>query len=196
MSLKEWSAIAKGFFGRGLFPHQLSFALGSALRRLVLSPEELANRLHLSQDARVLEVGPGPGYFSVEVARRLSQGRLELFDLQREMLEQARRRIEGAALRNVGFTQGDAGHLPFGEEQFDVVFLVAVLDEVADSVACLRDIHRTLRPGGLLSITEQPGDPDFLPLPTVRALAKGAGFEFMEQFGCGKNYTANFRKPY
>jgi ubiquinone/menaquinone biosynthesis C-methylase UbiE len=60
--------------------------LGSALRRLVLSPEKLADCLHPDEAARVLEIGPGPGYFSVEVARRLSQGRLDLFDLQREML--------------------------------------------------------------------------------------------------------------
>jgi ubiquinone/menaquinone biosynthesis C-methylase UbiE len=195
MGLKEWKAAIKGFFGRGLFPHQLSFLLGSALRRFVLSPEELADRLHLSQAARVLELGPGPGYFSVEIAHRLPRGRLELFDLQREMLKQARRRLERAGMSNVGFTRGDAVHLPFSEKQFDVVFLVAVLGEVADSAACVQDIYRTLRPGGLLSITEQPGDPDFLPLSTIRALAERAGFEFVERFGHGKNYTANFRKP-
>ena len=193
MSVGEWGKAIRGFFGRGLFPHQLSFVLGSALRRFVLSPGELADRLHLKESSRVLEVGPGPGYFSVEVARRLPQGRLELFDLQREMLEQARRRLERAGLHNVGFTQGDACNLPYGENQFDVVFLVAVLGEVADPATCLRDIHRTLRPGGLLSITEQPGDPDFLPLPTVRALAEQQGFEFIECYGQGKNYTANFR---
>ena len=60
--------------------------------------------------------------------------------------------------------------------------------------ACLQDLYRTLRPGGLLSLTEQPGDPDFLPLPTVRALAEQQGFEFVESYGRGKNYTANFRK--
>jgi len=115
MSVGKWGKAIRGFFGRGLFPHQLSFVLGSALRRFVLSPGELADRLHLKESSRVLEVGPGPGYFSVEVARRLPQGRLELFDLQREMLEQARRRLERAGLHNVGFTQGDACNLPYGE---------------------------------------------------------------------------------
>jgi len=191
----RWKDAVRGFFGHGTYPHQLSFLLGSALRRLVLPPERLADRLHLNEAARVLEVGPGPGYFSVEVARCLPQGRLELFDLQREMLGQARRRLERAGLRNVGFTQGDAVHLPFGESRFDVVFLVAVLGEVPDPAECLRGIYRTLRPGGTLSITEQPGDPDFVPLPTVRALAEQQGFEFVETYGRGKNYTANFKKP-
>jgi len=118
-----------------------------------------------------------------------------LFDLQKEMLEKARRKLETVGLRNVGFTQGDAGHLPFGENQFDVVFLVAVLGETPNPAACLQGIYCTLRPAGLLSITEQPGDPDFMPLPTVRALAEQQGFEFVESYGRGKNYTVNFRKP-
>ncbi|RLF40416.1 MAG: methyltransferase type 11, partial [Thermoplasmata archaeon] len=75
------------------------------------------------------------------------------------------------------------------------VFLVAVLGEVSDPAACLEGIYRTLRPSGLLSITEQPGDPDFLPLSVVRALAEQQGFEFVESYGKKKNYTANFRKP-
>ncbi|NOZ28553.1 MAG: class I SAM-dependent methyltransferase [Chloroflexi bacterium] len=195
MNWREWKSTIKGFFGRGTYPHQLSFVLGSALRRLVLSPGELAGRLHLDATSRVLEVGPGPGYFSVEVARRIPQGRLELIDLQREMLEKARRRLQAAGACNAGFTQGDARTLPFAGMTFDVAFLVAVLGEVPDPAACLRGIHRVLRPGGLLSITEQPGDPDALPLPTVRGLAERAGFEFVESFGRGKNYTANFRKP-
>jgi len=193
MQWQRWKAVLKGTFGRGVHSHETSFSLTLPLRRLVLSPETLAGRLCLEASLRVLEVGPGPGDFSAEVARRLPQGRLELFDLQREMLESARRRL--AAVENVGFTQGDARRLPFNEETFDVAFLVAVLGEVPDPAACLRSVYRTLRPGGLFSNTEQPGDPDFLSPEAVRALAERAGFEFVEQFGRGKNYTANFRKP-
>ena len=191
----QWTSVLSGFFRRGVYPHQLAFALDSPLRRLILSPEELARRLHLAEDARVLEIGPGPGYFSLEVARRLPQGRLELLDLQMAMLEKVRRKLEAADLHNAGFAQGDATQLPFRQGEFDVVFLVAVLGEVPDPAACLRDIHRVLRPGGLLSVTEQPGDPDFQPLPVVRSLAEAQGFAFVERFGRYRNYTANFSKP-
>ncbi len=187
--------ILQGFFGRGICPYQLSFVLDSSLRRFILSPRELADRLHIKKDSRVLEVGPGSGYFSVEIARRIPRGHLELFDLQSEMLEKARLKIERAGLNNVGFTRGDAVNLPFKEGEFDIVFLVAVLGEVSDRVLCLRSIYRVLRPSGLLSITEQPGDPDFLPLSVVRSLAEEQGFEFIESYGRKKNYTANFIKP-
>ena len=186
--------ILRRFFGKGTYPSQLSFWLDFPLRRLILSPQKLADRLHLRENFRVLEIGPGPGYFSVEVAQRIPQGHLELFDIQKEMLEKARCKIEKARLHNVGFTQGDATNLPFGENEFDVVFLVAVLGEVSDKVRCLSAIYRILKPSGLLSITEQPGDPDFLPLSVVRSLAEKQGFEFVGSYGKKKNYTANFRK--
>jgi len=191
----EYEGTIKRFLGKGTYPCHLSFILDSPLRKLILSPQKLADRLHLKENSRVLEMGPGSGYFSVEVARRIPYGHLELFDLQQEMLEKARVKLEKAGLHNAGFTQGDAINLPFGENAFDVVFLVAVLGEVTDPEVCLRGIYRILRPSGLLSITEQPGDPDFLPLPVVRLLAEKAGFEFVESYGKKKNYTANFRKP-
>ena len=58
------------------------------------------------------------------MARRISHGRLELLDVQGEMLEKARQKIVAAGLRNVGFIQGDAAALPFKGRSFDIVFLV------------------------------------------------------------------------
>ncbi len=193
MGFTDWRGVVKRFWGRGVCPYQLSLVLDSPFRRFILSPQKLADRLHLAEDSRVLEIGPGSGYFSVEVARRIPRGHLELLDLQLGMLKKARRKLVAAGLHNTGFTVGDAVGLPFGEDTFDVVFLVAVLGEVTDPVACLQDIHRILRPSGLLSVTEQPGDPDFLPLPVVRSLAEQQGFELLESYGKRKNYTANFK---
>ena len=116
MRWQRWKEVLKGYFGRGVHPHEMSFSLTLPLRRLILSPETLAERLHLDASFKVLEVGPGPGYFSAEVARRLAEGRLELFDLQRGMLEAARQRLAAAGIHNVGFTQGDARRLPFSDE--------------------------------------------------------------------------------
>ena len=52
----------------------------------------------------MLEIDPDSGYFSVEVARCIPQRHLELFDLQKEMLEKALHKLESAGLHNVGFT--------------------------------------------------------------------------------------------
>jgi len=190
----EFKDVARRGLGRGICPHQLSFLLESGFRRLILSPETLADRLELKQDARVIELGPGPGYFSRAVARRIPKGCLLLVDLQREMLHKAGKKLQKSGLRNVAFVQANGSALPIPSDAADCVFLVAVLGEVVDSRACLREIHRALRPGGLLSITEQPGDPDFVPLPNARELAESVGFRFEKVYGGGKNYTASFRK--
>jgi ubiquinone/menaquinone biosynthesis C-methylase UbiE len=194
MCWAEFKDILKRGAGRGTCPHQLAFLLELSLRRLILSPDRLAERLELKETSRVLELGPGPGYFSRAVARHMPRGYLLLVDLQREMLQKARGKLARSGLRNVGFVQADAAALPVSSGAWDCVFLVAVLGEVSDPRSSLREIYRVLRPGGLLSLTEQPGDPDFIALPEARALVEGVGFRLERVYGGGKNYTASFRK--
>lgn len=194
MSMAKWKDRLRRFFGQGVCPYEFSFVLESALRRLILSPETLAERLHLTPQSQVLEVGPGPGFFSPAVARRLGEGRLLLYDIQHGMLRKARAKLERAGAQNVGYVQGDARWMPLADRCVDVAFLVAVLGEVPSPSQCLCELHRVLKPDGLLSITEQPGDPDFRPLPVVEGMTEGQGFSLLETYGHGKNYTANFRK--
>ena len=70
--------------------------------------------LALKGDEHVLELNTGPGYFSLEIARRLTTGRLDMFDIQPEMLAMAIRKLQQAGHLEVGFHVGDAGvDLPF-----------------------------------------------------------------------------------
>lgn len=182
--------------GHPAFPHQMSFLLELPLRKLILSPRQIVDRLHLSATSKVLEVGCGPGFFSAEIARRVPEGHLELFDLQPEMLEKARHKIEAAGQsRVVGYTSGDAREMKFSEASFDVALLVSVLGEVPEPRRCLAGLHRIVRPGGLLSITESLPDPDFWSFPTLRSRVEEEGFGFAERFGPRWSYTANFRRP-
>jgi ubiquinone/menaquinone biosynthesis C-methylase UbiE len=183
--------------GRGAdyFPYQLWFLLDNPLRRLLVNPRRLIDRLELSGSEDVLEVGPGPGLFSVELARRLTSGRLELLELQPEMLAKARRKLDRAGCSNVGFHAGDAGGgLPFSDGSFDVAFLAAVLGEVTDKPACVRSLARVLRPGGLLVVQEFFPDPDRMRVPEIRGLAEPAGFRFIGAQGRPWNYTVRFRR--
>ena len=147
------------------------------LRGLILSPKGLVKRLNLRPDSKVLELGPGPGCFSLEVARAVPEGRLVLVDVQQEMLDLAKERLDGKGIGNIECRRADPISLPAENESFDVVFLVAVLGEVPDRSACLREIHRVPRPDGLLSIPEfKIGDPDSIPRPELLASVQPAGF--------------------
>lgn len=179
--------------GRGIFPYQLAWFLELPARRLVMSPELLASRLPLRPGASVLEVGPGSGVYSLEVARRIPAGRLELFDIQPEMLARCRAKCATAGLANVGFTTGDGASLPFADASFDLVYMVTVFGEVHDQDACIESIRRVLKPEGVLSVSEHMPDPDFTPFDALRRQVEGAGFRLEGRFGSRWAYTANFR---
>lgn len=194
MNLSKWRDIFDRFAGRGVYPHELAFLLESPLRRLILSPQQLADRLSLSPSSRVLEIGPGPGYFSVEVARRIPGGHLTLFDIQHPMLQKSRAKLSHSGANHCSFAQGSADRLPFQDNSLDVVFLVTVLGEVPEPGECLAAIHRVLRPGAVVSITEQSGDPDALSQVELQQLAERTGFHLVGQFTFRGGFTLNFQK--
>ena len=61
------SRIIKNFGSKGVFPYQFAFTLLIPLRNIFLSPKKLISRLELKEDSIVLEIGPGPGYFSLKL---------------------------------------------------------------------------------------------------------------------------------
>lgn len=169
---------------RSPFPHQATFILDNPVRRAWLKPAGIIAGLGLTGSERVLEIGPGPGFFSVEIARRLTHGRLDLFDIQPEMLEKARRHLESAGFTDVGFTTGEASEeFPFPDNMFDTAFLAAVIGEVPDQPACICSLSRVLKPGGRLVFLEMFPDPDRLGVHELRALAEPAGFDFVGASG-------------
>lgn len=112
------------------FPHQAAFVLDNPIHRRLVNPGGVVEQLALGGGERVLEIGPGPGIFSIEIARRLTTGRLDLFDVQPQMLDKVKRKVDAAGYRNVQFHSGDASDgLPFPDNTFDVAFLASVLGE-------------------------------------------------------------------
>lgn len=147
--------------GKGkVFPHQKAGSLLNPVRRLIQSPQAVVRWIGLRGDETVLELGCGPGYFSIALRDATPHGRLVLFDLQPEMLGMARKRVGRHG--NVTTVAGNAMSLPFPAETFGVVFIAAVLGEVPDRQACLKEVRRALRPGGRLVVNEVRGDPDYI----------------------------------
>lgn len=180
---------------RGYFPHQLSWALDNRLRHWLIAPSTLAERLPITPASRILEVGPGSGYFSRELIRRVPDGRLELLDLQPEMLAKAVASFGASLPSNLSCTAADAsGPLPFEDESFDIVLLVTVLGELPDRDSALRSFHRVLRPGGTLAVHEHVPDPDRIDPASLAALARRHGFRSGATWGPRWNYTALFEK--
>jgi ubiquinone/menaquinone biosynthesis C-methylase UbiE len=122
---------------------------------------------------RLLEVGPGTGYYSLPVAEWLSPGgSLDVLDVQQEMLDHTLRRAREEGIANITATRADACELPYGDDSFDGAYLVTVLGEIPDQDAALRELRRVVRPGGRIVVGELFGDPHMV---THSALAQRAG---------------------
>jgi ubiquinone/menaquinone biosynthesis C-methylase UbiE len=153
------------------------------------------DRTGIRPGERVLELGPGPGAFTVDAALRAGpEGRLIVVDIQPKMIAQVERRVRQAGLTNVETHVGSAHHLPLQNGCVDRAFLVTVLPEIPDRRLALAELHRVLRPGGALSVTEEFSDPDYLFLSETIRLVEAAGFRLAERYGTPWVYTANFRK--
>jgi ubiquinone/menaquinone biosynthesis C-methylase UbiE len=145
---------------------------------------------------RLLEVGPGTGYFALPIAERLGdRGRLEAYDLQQEMVDHVMRRAKEAGLKNVTGWTGDAQEMLFEPNRFDGAYLTLVLGEIPDQDAALRELARVVKPGGRVVVGEFALDPHYVTFSSLRERAERAGLEFERRAGGGFAYFARFRVP-
>jgi ubiquinone/menaquinone biosynthesis C-methylase UbiE len=145
---------------------------------------------------RVLEIGPGTGYYTLDMAEWISPaGELDIFDLQREMLDHTLRGAHERGLSNVTATQGDARGLPYPDESFDAAYLVAVLGEIPDQPAAMRELARVLKPGGRLVVGELFGDPHWVRPRRLRERGQAAGLVATRRSGTPLGYFARLDKP-
>ncbi|MGH2952477.1 MAG: class I SAM-dependent methyltransferase [Solirubrobacterales bacterium] len=145
---------------------------------------------------RVLEIGPGTGYYTLDMAAWVGPGgRIDIFDIQQQFLDHTLDRASRRGLDNVHATQGDARELPYEDGTFDACVLVAVLGEIPDPEAALREIGRVLRSDGRLVVGELAfPDPHFTAPGALRRRAEGAGLRLEHRDGPPFGYFARLVK--
>ncbi len=145
---------------------------------------------------RVLEVGPGTGYYTLDVAQQLApDGTLDILDIQQQMLDHTMRRAGERGITNIVPTQGDAVVLPYPDDTFDAAYITVTLGEIPDQKAALRELRRVLKPGGRLVVGEIFGDPHMVTFGSLRARAEEAGLRFEQRLGGRLAYFARFHAP-
>ncbi len=166
------------------------------LRRWIHPVGEMLEKFRLKRGDTVLELGPGPGYFTVEASRMVSaEGRVLCLDIQPEMIALLRGRLDEGQVANAHPLVGDATSLPLADGSVDSAFVVGVLGEIPDRPRALAELRRVLKSGGALSITEYLGDPDYQLEDSVRDLCRASGFEVLDHSRERLGYTMSFTAP-
>jgi ubiquinone/menaquinone biosynthesis C-methylase UbiE len=149
-----------------------------------ITRERLREALEPKPGERLLEVGPGTGYYSLPVADWIRPGgRLDMLDVQQEMLDHTMLRAAEAGLDNITPARGDAREMPYEDGSFDGAFLVTVLGEVPDQDAALRELRRVVKPGGRIVVGELFGDPHMVTHKALRRRAEAAGLQVQGGLG-------------
>jgi ubiquinone/menaquinone biosynthesis C-methylase UbiE len=101
----------------------------------------------------VLDLGAGTGNVAVRLAR-LGK-RVIAVDIARAMLERLKRKIEPSLIDRLQIIEDTAEHLPqLRDESVDGVNVLLALFDMSDALLALKEAVRTLRPGGVLAVTE------------------------------------------
>ena len=144
-----------------LFPPQDLGLLEQPDRTLWQKPEQIMDALNIADGSRVADIGAGSGWFTIRLAQRVGpKGIVYAQDVQREMLEATRRRVQREGLRNIEtrLGVGTSPNLPIAA--LDAVLAVDTYPEVDvdDRVVFLKNLAAALKPAGRLGIVNyKPG---------------------------------------
>ena len=109
---------------------------------------------HLRPDARLLDVGVGPGTITVDLAARLPAGEVVGVDNAAAAVAATRALGEERGVTNLRVALADVYALDEPDASFDVVHAHQVLQHLADPVAALTEMARVCRPGGLVAVRD------------------------------------------
>ena len=138
-----------------LFPPQDLGQLEGPDRDVWQRPDQIMDALEIADGSAVADLGAGGGWFTIRLARRVGpHGVVWAEDIQPEMIESIKRRVQREELRNVNPQLGTPldPHLPAGS--LDAVLTVDTYHELEQPVTLLRNIARALKPRGLLGVIE------------------------------------------
>ena len=186
---KSYRLPAPAFIGR---------FLDSDVRRWLQPSDKLIERSGIKPGMAVVDLGCGSGAFTTFVARVVGeQGKVYAVDIQPAMLRQLERKLakpENQDIINIELRQAGAYDLPFEDGTIDLVYMVAVFQEIPDRGKALREVSRVLKAGGILAITEFLPDPDYPLRSTTIKICQREGFVLDKSSGNLWNYTVRFKK--
>ena len=130
---------------------------------------------HLSDNANVLEVAPGPGYFSIELAK-MGNYNLTGIDISADFIEICKTNANRENV-TINFLQGNVSKMPFENNTFDFIFCSAAFKNFKEPIISLHEMYRVLKSGGIALIIDMNHDVSNDTLNEEAAKISKSGFE-------------------
>ena len=141
----------------------------------------------ISYRDRVADIGCGPGYFTIPLAKALVEGKLYALDIDNEMLDACRERVAQARMGNVEILKCEEFDSSLEAGSLDGIFLAFVIQQSPDKPRFLKAVRKLLRPRGWGAILEwyrketETGPPleRRVDPELMEELVKSAGFRYL-----------------
>ncbi len=157
-------------------PVERAGSLDNSIRKLLQNPRKLL-RPYIREGNTVLDLGCGPGFFSVEIAHMLSgSGKVIAADLQEGMLDKVRKKINGTQLERSIVPHACRADAIGVTESVDFVLAFYMIHEVPDHDALFRELNTIVKPDGRIFIVEPKFHVSQSSFAAMLAVAQRAGF--------------------
>ena len=120
---------------------------------LFRDPCETLDAAGLKPGQKVLEVGCGPGFFTIPAARVVGdKGTVHALDISPLAVERVQQKIEKEGATNVETILADAAQTGLPDQSFDLIFAFGFAHAAGSMENILAELHRLLKPAGILAI--------------------------------------------
>jgi ubiquinone/menaquinone biosynthesis C-methylase UbiE len=139
------------------------------LYSLFRDPYKVLKVAGLESGQRVLEVGCGPGFFTIPAARIVGEkGSVHALDISPLAVQRVQQKIEKEGVTNVETILADAAQTGLPDQSFDLIFVFGLAHPIGDLGNILTELHRLLKPAGTLSVEGQSWPSNGLFYPAKR----------------------------
>jgi ubiquinone/menaquinone biosynthesis C-methylase UbiE len=162
-------------------PVEKAGGLDNSVRRFLQNPQKLLKPF-ICEGMTVLDLGCGPGFFSIEIAKLLgNSGKVIAADLQNGMLEKVYKKIRGTDLEHrVELHKCQSDKIGVSEK-VDFVLAFYMIHEVPDHDRLFGELKSILKPDGQLYIIEPKFHVTKKEFEKMVDNLKGIGFEIVDR---------------
>lgn len=134
-------------------------------REIEEMPETALDKIGIRPGMTVADVGAGSGYFTLRLSRRVGEtGKVYAVDIQPQMLNILRERLQKDGIKNVATILGSPGDPYLPPNTFDLILMVDVYHEVSQPQKLLRKLKPALKQDGRLVLLEYRKEDPHIPI--------------------------------